>query len=187
MNIERTPHQVEEMLGMPDLADALESKQFTHFLDKVPIAIVVASINGSEQITYANPEFEKLSRQTLSEIKGKPWTAVRGQNEADKGELSTAIMEGSDHLGCFRLIDRGEPPEVVDAYSNVIESDDGTPVFRLVALVNTHPHARSEHEKLKDAIRDKDMLQKEHILVTDRVFQPFVFRPRMRVGVNQRN
>jgi two-component sensor histidine kinase len=158
MNIERTPHQVEEMLGMPDLADALESKQFTHFLDKVPIAIVVASMNGSEHITYANPEFEKLSKQAFSEIKGKPWTVVRGQDEADNGELSTAIMEGSDHLGCFRLIDRGEPPEVVDAYSNVIESDDGTPVFRLVALVNTHPHAQSEREKLKDAIRDKDML-----------------------------
>ena len=43
MTIERTPPQVEEMLGMPDLADALEHKQFKHFLDKVPIAIVIAS------------------------------------------------------------------------------------------------------------------------------------------------
>lgn len=40
MNIEQTPHQVEEMLESPDLADALETDQFRHFPDKVPIAIV---------------------------------------------------------------------------------------------------------------------------------------------------
>lgn len=158
MNIERTPQQVEGMLEIPNIADALATNQFGHFLDKVPIAIVVASIKGSEQITYANHEFEKLSRQAFSEIKGKPWTAIRGQSDAGNGELSAAIVERSDHVGCFRLIDRDGPSEVVDAYSNVIESDDGTPAFRLVALVNAHPHTRSEHEKLKDAIRDKDML-----------------------------
>ena len=31
-----------DLLGTPHLADALESEQFRHFLDQMPIAIVVS-------------------------------------------------------------------------------------------------------------------------------------------------
>ena len=55
--------QVEELLGTPGLADALESEQFRRFLDQIPIAIVVSELKLREHIVYANPEFEKLSGQ----------------------------------------------------------------------------------------------------------------------------
>ena len=61
--------QVEGLLSTPNLADALESEQFRLFLDQVPIAIIVAETKARERIVYANPEFEKLSRQTAAELK----------------------------------------------------------------------------------------------------------------------
>lgn len=64
--------QVEAVLTTSDLADALESEQFRHFLDQVPIAIVVSEMKGRVRITYANPEFEKLSGQPGAEVEGKP-------------------------------------------------------------------------------------------------------------------
>lgn len=158
MNSQAPARPVEDLLSMPDLADALENNGFRYFLDKVPIAIVVASINGSEHITYANPEFVSLSGQAVSDIMGKPWSVIQGQGDEGIGSLSLAIVEQSDHLGCFRLERHGQEPAVVDAYSNVIEYEDDTPAFRLVALVDAHPHARSEREKFKEAIRDKDLL-----------------------------
>ena len=44
--------QVESLLATPDLANALESEQFKHFLDQVPIAIVVSEMKGAERIAY---------------------------------------------------------------------------------------------------------------------------------------
>jgi CheY-like chemotaxis protein len=57
-------------LNTPNLADALESEQFRRFLDQVPIAIVVAEMKARERIVYANPEFERLSGQTATEVEG---------------------------------------------------------------------------------------------------------------------
>ena len=58
---DETAERVDELLDVPHLADALESEQFRHFLDQIPIAIAVSDLKGPEHIVYANPEFEKLS------------------------------------------------------------------------------------------------------------------------------
>ena len=58
----------QDLLDTPHLADALESEQFRHFLDQMPIAIVVSDLRGRERIVYANPELEKLSGQTAAEL-----------------------------------------------------------------------------------------------------------------------
>jgi PAS domain-containing protein len=63
--------QVDGLHATPNLADALESEQFRRFLDQVPIAIVVAEMKVDERFVYANPEFEKLSGQTATEVEGK--------------------------------------------------------------------------------------------------------------------
>ena len=70
------------LLATPHLADALESDRFRHFLDQIPIAIVLSEIFlSTERITYANPEFEKLSGQPASELLGKPWSQLQGKSD----------------------------------------------------------------------------------------------------------
>src|SRR5258708_6279863 len=85
--------KVEEMLATPNLADALESEQFRHFLDQIPIAIIVSEMKSAERIVYANPEFEKLSGQAAAELAGKPWTVLRGEGNGagTEGKLGAAI------------------------------------------------------------------------------------------------
>jgi PAS domain S-box-containing protein len=156
---DETPNRVEELLATPDLADALESEQFRRFLDQIPIAIVVSELKGAERIVYANPEFEKIWGGKAAEIEGRPWSVLRGQADGEgaaQRELGKAVMEANDFVGTFR-IDRAGRETTVDAYSNLIEDDNGTPAFRLVALVDV-----SAHEKELDGqIRAKDALLRE--------------------------
>ncbi|MCZ4090205.1 PAS domain-containing protein [Sinorhizobium psoraleae] len=60
MATDHSPEQLEQVLRMADLVEALESRQFKRFLDKVPIAIAVSKIGDRERIVYVNPEFERL-------------------------------------------------------------------------------------------------------------------------------
>ena len=155
--------KVEEMLATPNLADALESEQFRHFLDQIPIAIIVSELKSAERIVYANPEFEKLSGQAAAELAGKPWTVLRGEGNGagTEGKLGSAIAEGQDCVGTFRLDREGRDPAIVDAYSNLIEDDDGKPAFRLAALVDVSAHGPGYREELELRIREKDTLLRE--------------------------
>lgn len=155
--------QVEEMLATPNLADALESEQFRHFLDQMPIAIIVSELKGAERIVYANPEFEKLSGQPATELEGKPWSALRGEGDGQvtEGKLGAAIVDGKDCVGTFRIDREGREPACVDAYSNLIEDDDGRPAFRLAALVDVSAHGPEQRQELESKLREKDTLLRE--------------------------
>src|SRR3984893_12873170 len=146
--------QVEALLATPDLADALESEQFRRFLDQVPMAIVVSEMKGRERIVYANPEFEKLSGQRAVEVEGEPWSVLQGIAEGENTErkLGAAVVESNDCVGTFQIERAGREPAVVDAYSNIIEDDDGTPVFRLAALVDVGAHGMAQREELEQRI-----------------------------------
>jgi PAS domain S-box-containing protein len=154
---------VEELLATPDLADALESEQFRRFLDQIPIAIVVAELKRVEHLVYANPEFEKLCGQRAAEIEGKPWSVLRGRGDGEDRDrrLGTAVIEVSDFVGTFRIECAGREPAIVDAYSNVIEDDNGMPAFRLVALVDVSAHEKVQLEELQQQLREKDTLLRE--------------------------
>jgi PAS domain S-box-containing protein len=156
--------QVDALLATPDLADALESEQFRRFLDQVPIAIVVAEMKGEERIVYANPEFEKLSGQTAAEIEGKPWSVLRGEGEDSERKLGAAIVDANDRVGTFQIARAGRDPALVDAYSSVIETDDGKPAFRLAALVDVAVHSKAQREEFEQRIREKDtqLLEIQH-------------------------
>jgi len=157
--------QVEALLATPDLADALESEQFKHFLDQIPIAIIVSEIKGRERIAYANPEFEKLSGQSTAEVEGAPWTALRGeaQNEV-QNSLGEAVTKSSDFVGTFHIERERREPAIVDAYSNVIVNEMGTPAFRLAALVEVGAHGQVDREEFERKLRDKDtrLLEIQH-------------------------
>ena len=159
----KSAEQVIEMLGTPDLADALESERFRHFLDQIPLAIAVSELKDSERIVYANPQFEKLAGVTAAEIDGKHWTVLDNRFEMEQADrhLGSAIAEGTDYIGTFRLEGKEGDPAVVDAYSNIIEDDDGTAIFRLAALVNVRSPRRERNDDLEKLVREKDVQLRE--------------------------
>lgn len=153
---------VEQLLSTPGLADALESERFKQFLDHVPVAIAVAELQPSEAITYCNLEFERLTGRSAAAIEGNDWKILPGVAAApgDNTPLGEAIHRDDDHIGTF-TINRGDEQLDVDAWSNTIESDEGVPIFRLVALAKTgqRPPDLSEHHE--QTLRDKDTLLRE--------------------------
>lgn len=157
------PESVEQLLDVPDLANALESEQFRRFLDQVPIAIAVSDLGGDERVVYANPEFEKLSGVTAAKLTREDWAVLSGSaisQPADKS-LVQALVEQTDFVGTFRL-DRGEDkPAIVDVYSNLIQEDNGKVCFRLVALVDVSAHGETDSRKIEERIREKDVQLRE--------------------------
>jgi PAS domain S-box-containing protein len=157
---EENTQQVEALLATSDLAGALESEQFRRFLDQVPTAIVVSEMRGRERIAYANPEFEKLSGDSSADMEGKPWSVLPGEGDGEDSEsrLGAAVVDSNNCVGTFRIERAGREPAIVDAYSNVIEDDDGVPAFRLVALVEVGVDGQAQREEFDQRLREKDTL-----------------------------
>ena len=155
--------QIEALVATPDLADALESEQFRRFLDQIPIAIIVSQMGAKERIVYANPEFERVSGLTAEGLEGEPWSVLQcPSSDSDLGlTLGRAIMEGSDFLGTFMLADEDAEHASVDAYSNVIQDEEGVPAFRFAALVKVGLHKQEERDEFEKRIREKDALLME--------------------------
>jgi len=158
-----TSRPVESLLATPDLAGALESEQFRRFLDHIPIAVVVAKLKDAERIVYANPEFERLSGQSCTSIEGQPWSVLAGERhgEAEGPPLGAAVVADSDQLGTFCIERDATDPAIVDAYANLIEDDDGVPVFRLVALVDVGRIIEAQREVLLHELHERDVLLRE--------------------------
>jgi two-component sensor histidine kinase len=155
---------VEQLLETPDLANALESEQFKKFLDQVPIAIAVSDLTSTERVVYANPEFEKLSGVDATKLTRENWAAVLGSGihkQKDRA-LAEAVVEETDFVGTFRLEHGNDKPPIVDAYSNVIEDDNGKTCFRLVALVDVSVHGEMEDGRSVDErVHQRDTLLRE--------------------------
>lgn len=147
----------------PELADALESDRFKKFLDHIPFAVAVSELHPSEHITYANPEFERLTGRVAGEIEGKAWNALPRSLgiEDDKRQLSEAIAREEDYIGTF-TIEHGDATLAVDAWSNIIHDDHGKPMFRLVALADTGNRPGAEpNEAHEKEVLEKDTLLRE--------------------------
>ena len=153
---------VEQLLAAPGLADVLESDRFKQFLDHVPVAIAVSELLPSETITYCNLEFERMVGRSAADIQGKAWKVLPGIAAAqdDDTKLGAAVLNDEEYVGRFQIDNDGEPIEV-DAWSNVIESDAGEPLFRLVALALTGQRTRVAGEQDKQLLRDKDVQLRE--------------------------
>jgi two-component sensor histidine kinase len=152
--------QIESLVATPDLADALESEQFRRFLDQVPIAIIVSQMGAIERIVYVNPEFERVSGLIAADLEGRPWNVLQcpSANPDSDVALGRAIAEGSDFLGTFLLAAEGGHDERADAYSNVIENEQGVPAYRFAALVKVGLHKQEERDELEKRLREKDAL-----------------------------
>jgi len=156
------PAAPQQLLETPHLADALESDRFKRFLDHIPVAIAVAELHPAEQLTYANIEFERLAGVEAATLVGKAWTELPRIAACEElgRPLGEAIVTEVDYLGVFE-IPAPDAPIVVDAWSNIIEDDAGTPMFRLVALADIGTRDRSQESELERQLSEKDMLLRE--------------------------
>lgn len=153
-----------ELLNDPNLAGALDSDRFKQFLDHIPFAIAVAELQPEERITYVNLEFERLSGQPAAELLHHPWSGLKAiaSAEGDQRRLSDAIQDGEDHLGSFTIAAEGSAaPVILDAWSNTIQDEDGTPAFRLVALAPAAPSRVTDAVAARTRLREKDVLLRE--------------------------
>ena len=163
MTDQKEANPAEKMLETPNLANALESDRFKKFLDHVPFAIAVSELHPSECIAYANLEFERLVGQSAADIHGQPWSGLLISAAATEGgrPLTDAIVDDqNDYIGVFTL-GRGEVTKSVDAWSNIIEDDDGKPIFRLLALAEINDQRRAGAAELEQRVREKDTLLRE--------------------------
>ena len=68
------------------------------------------------------------------------------------------IVAASDFVGRFRIEHDGTTAVYVEAYSNVIEDENGKPIYRLAALVDAQGHDDAQRAMLEQKIKDKDVL-----------------------------
>ncbi|MEO5805766.1 histidine kinase dimerization/phosphoacceptor domain -containing protein [Devosia sp.] len=153
---------VDRMLDTPHLADALESDRFKQFLDHVPFGIAVAELKPVESLTYANPEFERLVGLAAADLQGRPWEVLPDNvvSKIDGTLLREAVGLQVDYIGTYE-VRLGETTTLVDAWSNIIEDDAGTPMFRLVALAETLNNPVEGEPDLKSQLEEKDTLLRE--------------------------
>ena len=162
MAFEDPPGNVGQLLDDPGLADALESAQFQQFLDHVPVAIAVSKLQPTERIVYANEAFERLTGAQSRALVGGHWDRLPDDDAASGNPraLSEILVEERDYVGAFTLPREGSPL-TVDVWSNVIESEDGVPLFRLVALVEVGAREGSILDELQEQVREKDTQLRE--------------------------
>lgn len=151
------PPELDGLVDTPALADALESDRFKQCLDHLPIAIAVSELRPQEQIVYANSELLSLVGAKSGWPAKEGWAVLPGRScDKDGVSLGEAIIRSSDFIGQFEIAHRDGPPRVVNAWSNLIHADDGTELFRLVALIEQGHGIESEH--LEQRLREKDVL-----------------------------
>jgi two-component sensor histidine kinase len=153
---------LEQLLDAPDLAEVLDSDQFKLFLDQVPVAIAVSELSPQERVVYANHEFERLTGQPNAKIVGGRWRDLPGSavGSPDERALRNAVVEERDYLGAFS-IPQPAASMIVDAWSNIIEGDDGRPLFRLVALVEATATDATVFDELQERVHEKDVQLRE--------------------------
>lgn len=159
---DESPPGMDQLLDGPELAEALGSDMFKQFLDQVPFAIAVSKLNPAERVVYANIQFQTLTGQDNATMVGGSWEPLLGQAVVPEEirSLGQMVSEEHDYLGSFILSHAGVPI-TLGAWSNVIVDDQGTPAFRLVALVETGPLGGSVLDELQALVLEKDTQLRE--------------------------
>jgi PAS domain S-box-containing protein len=158
------PKQVDELLASPELMKAVEGNDdFKRVLDHIPIAIAVSqSRGGGQRIVYANGTFEALTGLAFGDIEGQDWSVLPPFRHEDRTELTLteAVLRGEDYLGTFRY-QRADAPVLTQAYVSRIEGEDGSEIYRIVALVDVLEREQAQRDEFELRIRDQDLLLKE--------------------------
>jgi PAS domain S-box-containing protein len=158
-----TAEQINDLFDSAELTKAVETQEFRQFLDYIPIAIAVSKFfRGDQRICYTNRAFEALTGLANSDCAGRGWSVLALFTDEDNRQitLGQAILKGGEEfLGTFRA---DKPKElVVEAFSGLIENEDGTENYRIAALIDVTSRARAEREEFARQIQDRDVLLKE--------------------------
>ncbi|GGG22733.1 sensor histidine kinase [Rhizobium wenxiniae] len=150
----------ETVADLPQLGEALDDDRFRQFLDHVPFGVAVAELASDEVLLYANLEFERLIGISAEDVQGKPWSSLPlVRSVSGDQDLTTAIVAGEEYLGTFATSSGTEPDSYIDAWSNTIVNDAGTPLFRLVAIATANTGQTATD--LATTLGEKDVLLKE--------------------------
>jgi PAS domain S-box-containing protein len=156
---ESRSQQVNDLFDSSELAQAIEVGEFRHFLDHVPIAIVISKLlRGDQSIIYANKACEGLFGQAVENLRGRGWSVFNGLKHEDDPQLTVgeAILKGDDFIGRFQL--DGPKAALVEAYASLIQNEDGTENYRIVALFDVTERARVQREEVARRLHEKDVL-----------------------------
>jgi two-component sensor histidine kinase len=158
---EESEEQIRELLGSAELTQAIENEDFRIFLDRIPIAIVISKLVGSDQrIVYANAAYGVITGQPDKELVGRRWSALDAFRLDDPDRpLSQVLPDADDFVGTFR---RNEPkPALVEVYTGLIEKEDTGKNYRIVAFIDVGQREKAQREEFARQLRDKDLLLKE--------------------------
>src|SRR5215213_8610222 len=160
---ESTSQQVNDLFDSLELTKAIDTAEFKLFLDHIPIAIIISKfVHGDQRIVFANHAYENLTGQKLAEIVGRGWSVLESFRLEDEPHLtfSEALPKCEDFIGTFRR-DLPHKHMLVEAYAGLIENEDGTENYRIVALIDVTEREKAQREEFSRQLRDKDMLLKE--------------------------
>src|ERR1700730_9888888 len=159
---EPTAQQIDDLFDSLELAKAIDTEEFKLFLDHVPIAIVISKlIRDDQRIVFANKAYEELTGQSVVDIRGRGWSILVSFGLEDEPLLtfSQSLLKGEESVGTFR---REQPKAtLVKAYAGIIENEDGTENYRIVALIDVTEREKAQREEFARQIRDKDTMLKE--------------------------
>lgn len=154
--------QIDDLFDALDLSEAVQTEEFRLFLDHVPFAIAVSKfVRGDQRIVYVNKAYEALTGQTCAQVRGQGWSVLDAFGQEDPPHLafSEVLPVQDDFVGTFT---REQPKfTIVEAFSGVIENDDASRTYRIVALIDATERERAQREELARQLRDKDVLLKE--------------------------
>jgi len=156
---ESQAQQINDLFDSSGLAEAIDTQDFKHFLDHVPIALIVSKFfRGDPRIIYVNKAFEDLAGTSLEDVKGRGWSILDALRHEDDPKLAfgKALHESEDSVGTFRL--DGSKSLLVEAYTSLIENEDGTENYRIVALIDVTERERAQREDFARRLRDKEVL-----------------------------
>jgi two-component sensor histidine kinase/PAS domain-containing protein len=151
--------QVGQLFDYAELADAIETEDFKRLLDNIPIAVLISKdVRGVHRIIYANSAFESLVGQTLDDVRRHVGSILDALKHEDEPTLTLrmALQEGRQFVGAFQL--DWPKPLIVEAYSNLIENDDGSENYRIFALLDVTSRTRAQREEFSRRLRDKEVL-----------------------------
>lgn len=151
--------QVSQLFDNSELIEAIDTDDFKRLLDQVPIAVLISKdVRGVQRIAYANKAFELLVGQTLDDVRRHVGSILDALKHEDDPALTLrmAFQEGKQFLGTFQL--DLPKPLIVEAFSNLIENDDGSENYRIFALIDVTVRTRAQREEFSRRLRDKDVL-----------------------------